>query len=729
MIQAMRQLTKIIRHILMAIVCATALTVYARPSGDEERWNQYLNIGSNFYFEGQSDSAKVYLEEVFESDTEKKITAARYLLDIALSQGDTLKINEYALFLAENYDATLNQERKQARRRYYLIGAGALLVLLVMGWLLRRQLKANDQQRKAFNQQSQIYDQQRQAYDKERQAYDQQLNEAQTAIERQTYENLLKQTREILSRGNQRKRILDAFNEAYPHVFERLKTTYPDLSEQEYDLLILNFMEFRIKEEAEIMELSQNTVMKYRSNLLKKVGKDPIAGLLKSLVLFIILFLTVPAFAQHKTMIHGNLGVENVNISILNTQYGTSTNAKGRYALPIYDRTKQINLYYSCVGYQDTIVSLMPKQLERDSINISFRMRKQQYNLQEVGVTASRDFYRSKRGHNIADMAFLDGNIYLLENKPKTSSMVVLDLEGTEKARADYDKLYEKLYIDCFNDVILVGQDSCLQVYLDERDSILPVSVFSRDFYRDKLLRIVCEFNGAYIIKTAVYDKGLFWLKYNHGKSQDFAYVLKDDPDKEQRQLCSFLDTIGFLDCQSQWMAIQAEYHQVVAEEGGIDLLNEGIWDGYMVSLGQNGSLLFKIHWYCAISTKKEFSITTLIFNDFLQFVDLVNREIVEINKDFEIASRRMLTVTSGEKYFKNEFLKDEATGNAYGLFIQDGVNYLGLYNTSEGTVGMGQKASKVAYPKVFKVNDGYAYSVSYDKSRNQGVIGRVKIK
>ena len=75
----MRQLTKIIRHILMAIVCATALTVYARPSGDEERWNQYLNIGSNFYFEGQSDSAKVYLEEVFESDTEKKITATRSL--------------------------------------------------------------------------------------------------------------------------------------------------------------------------------------------------------------------------------------------------------------------------------------------------------------------------------------------------------------------------------------------------------------------------------------------------------------------------------------------------------------------------------------------------------------------------------------------------------------------------------------------------------------------------
>ena len=237
---------------------------------------------------------------------------------------------------------------------------------------------------------------------------------------------------------------------------------------------------------------------------------------MKKVILFalFLLWTAVPLVSQTKTMVYGNLGVENVNISVLNTQYGTSTNAKGYYELPIYERSKQVNLYYSCIGYQDTIVSLMPRQLERDSIDISFKMQKQNYNLQEVGVTASRDFYRSKRGRNIIDMAFLDDNIYLLENKPKASSVVVLDLEGVEKAHADYDKLYEKLYMDCFNDVILVGQDSCLQVYLNEQDSLLSVSVFSRELYREKLLRIVCEFNGAYIIKTEVYDKGLYWRRF-----------------------------------------------------------------------------------------------------------------------------------------------------------------------------------------------------------------------
>lgn len=449
---------------------------------------------------------------------------------------------------------------------------------------------------------------------------------------------------------------------------------------------------------------------------------------MKRFLIVIVLLCLFDGFQAQTTKVYGNLGVENVNISVLNTQYGTSSDAKGRYELPLYERNKQINLFYSCIGYQDTIVQLTTSQLQNDSINVSFKMRKQDYTLQEVGVTASRDFYRSKRGRNIADLAFLNGNVYLLENKPKTSSVVVLDLEGNEKARADYNKLYETLYIDCFNDVILIGQDSCLQVYLNERDSIMPVSVFSRELYCEKLLRIVCEFNGAYIIKTDVHDKGRYWMKHNHGKSQDFAYILKEDPKKEQRWLCSFLDTIGYLGCQSQWMSILTEYHQEVAKNEGIDLINEEIWDGNMVRLAENSSLLFKIQWYCSIGAKKNIDIVPLLFNDFMLFVDADNRQIVEINKDFEIVSRRPLQVTSGEKYFKNEFLKDEATGKAYGLFIRDGVNYLGLFDSVEGMVGMGTKASKMAYPRAFKVHDGYAYSVSYDSGKTQGVINRVKI-
>ena len=445
--------------------------------------------------------------------------------------------------------------------------------------------------------------------------------------------------------------------------------------------------------------------------------------------LIVLLWFGSVLFAQTKTIVFGNLGVENVNISIVNTLYGTSTDAKGHYELPIYDRSEAVNLYYSCIGYQDTVVSLTPKQLQRDSLNISFKMRKMSYDLQEVGVTAYQDFYRSKTNRNIADIAFLDGKIYLLENKPKTSSMVVLDTEGIEQAHKDFDQLYEKLYIDAFNDLILVGQDSCLQVYLDEIQGILPVSTFSREDYRNKLLKIVCEYNGAYIVKTIINDKGLYWLKYNHGKSQDFYYVMKGVSDAKPQFLCSFIDTLGYRACQSQWMKIQNEYHLAVMEENGIDLINEEIWDGNLVRLAENSSLLGKIQWYCSIMAKKEYQIVPLKVNGLLQFADLDNREIVEIDSDFKIAKRQPLKITSGEQFFQNEFLTDKATGKTYGLFVKDGMNHLGLYDPQAGTVGIGQKVSKKIFPRIFKVHSDYAYSVFFDSGSNRGVISRVKIE
>ena len=434
-------------------------------------------------------------------------------------------------------------------------------------------------------------------------------------------------------------------------------------------------------------------------------------------------------FAQTQTTVFGNLGVENVNISIVNTPYGTSTDAKGRYELPIFDRSEAVNLYYSCIGYQDTVVSLTTRQLQRDSLNISFKMRKMSYDLQEVGVSAYQDFYRSKTNRNIADIAFLDGKIYLLENKSKVSSMVVLDTEGVVQAHKDFDQLFEKLHIDAFNNLILVGQDSCLQVYLDEIQGILPVSTFSREDYRNKLLKIVCEYNGAYIVKTIINDKGLYWLKYNHGKSQEFYYVMKGVSDAKPQFLCSFIDTLGYRACQSQWMKIQNEYHLAVMEGNGIDLINEEIWDGNLVRLAENSSLLGKIQWYCSIMAKKEYQIVPLKVNGLLQFADLDNREIVEISTNFKVAKRRPLKITSGEQFFQNEFLIDKATGKTYGVFVDNGINYIGLYDPKTGTVGMGQKASKKIYPRVFKVYDGYAYSVYFDSGSNRGVISRVRME
>ena len=116
-----------------------------------------------------------------------------------------------------------------------------------------------------------------------------QLQEAQHQLqsdletaEQHSQDLLLKRTNVIYKseEKDKLKRIMAEFDAAYPQAMEKLKSAYPDLNENECTVAVLNFLGFRIKEEAVLLNLSENTVMKYRSNLKKTAGSDPISPLL-----------------------------------------------------------------------------------------------------------------------------------------------------------------------------------------------------------------------------------------------------------------------------------------------------------------------------------------------------------------------------------------------------------------------------------------------------------------
>ena len=192
---------------------------------------------------------------------------------------------------------------------------------------------------------------------------------------------------------------------------------------------------------------------------------------MKKSTLFLLLFglgFIHQAIAQNKTVVYGSLGVDNVNISVSNSPMGTCTDAKGRYELPIYDRTKAVNLYYSCIGYQDTIVCLTPKQLQSDSINISFRMRKQKYDLQEVTVMAKQKLYGEK--YYFMDFEVFDQAICILAACPnKQNSCLIMadgDLRGFDTITLPEYIHPERLMRDCMGNCQLVATDSVYEIGL-----------------------------------------------------------------------------------------------------------------------------------------------------------------------------------------------------------------------------------------------------------------------
>ena len=139
--------------------------------GERERLIRFLTIGAIYHDMGQNDSAKVYLEPVFENSPDKAEIAAGFLRDIAISEADTLKTEQYARLLVKDASkevesqarvSKLNdmfqqhlqweQERADAerqgearvRRNRMIVATGILAVLAVLtAWLLhKRKMRA-----------------------------------------------------------------------------------------------------------------------------------------------------------------------------------------------------------------------------------------------------------------------------------------------------------------------------------------------------------------------------------------------------------------------------------------------------------------------------------------------------------------------------------------------------------------------------------------------------------
>ena len=85
-------------------------SVLAQAPNEVERTVRCQTIGHIYYDNRQYDSAKVYLEPVFEKDPVRAAATAQDLYEIAIHENDTMKANQYARFLVdEDVDAVDNQ--------------------------------------------------------------------------------------------------------------------------------------------------------------------------------------------------------------------------------------------------------------------------------------------------------------------------------------------------------------------------------------------------------------------------------------------------------------------------------------------------------------------------------------------------------------------------------------------------------------------------------------------
>ena len=293
-------------------------SMVAQAADETERLTRYSTIGYIYYDTRQFDSAKVYLIPVFDKDPDRASMVARPLREIAMIEGDTVKANQYAQFLIEDVTSAANSqarvsqlndmfqqhlqweqekaeaERRQteqlaARQRMVRGVVTTVVVLLVLGlglwWWMAKRRKEHEAETQTWHEEKQQLQTQVDDALQQLQTVDDALQQLQTQADdaMQQARAMLPQRVADLYRAkvpNRLERIMDEFEAAYPGAKERVAAAYPELSETERQIAVLNFLHFRAKEEAELMGFAENTILKYRSNLNKKAGSDPISALI-----------------------------------------------------------------------------------------------------------------------------------------------------------------------------------------------------------------------------------------------------------------------------------------------------------------------------------------------------------------------------------------------------------------------------------------------------------------
>ena len=256
----------------------------------------YCNLGKCYYRLEQYDSCVYYVEKQLDFMNAMHYEIVPNIENAALfyrlymsyeAMGNQEKALEYANRYIEmrqaiedqpkaveqvknEYDKNLEMMRLQneqqvKRYRLYLLLALVLVVLVVVLWFSNRYRKNKEIEALRF-----------------KEAY--RLLQAELEQAAQHSQQLLQQRVMNLytDKGDRTwERILVEFETAYPQATEKLQAAYPSLTESERNIVILSFLGFRTKEEAEILNLSLNTVEKYRTNIRKKAGSAPIIHLIR----------------------------------------------------------------------------------------------------------------------------------------------------------------------------------------------------------------------------------------------------------------------------------------------------------------------------------------------------------------------------------------------------------------------------------------------------------------
>ena len=348
------------------------------------------------------------------------------------------------------------------------------------------------------------------------------------------------------------------------------------------------------------------------------------------------------SFAQNDySIIKGNVVEKNVNISIINTDFGVSSDNNGDFIMMLPKTENKVGLLFSCIGYEDTLVSVIPN---RDTIEINFKMKETYYMLDAVGVSADKIKHYSDPGYVMCDFEIFDDKIFVLQrkgNSVKECRILVQDLWLDPIDTISVPKHIEptEIILDCTESCQLIGKDSVYQ--LVKKNDIYDLMFPTEKARYNKVLKDIIFFTDKYIYFNELQMDGYY---------SEFFRIGKESKEKEMMFVCNDMES----------------YRNIKKEEKGHQAYIEQLpptWCGGGFPSAKEWGVFVKHTWFHTKDNHLD------VIDNILYYFDHFNSKILTYDEDMNLLNECEITYPTEEDFWQHKIYKDKALGKFYTIF------------------------------------------------------------
>ena len=356
---------------------------------------------------------------------------------------------------------------------------------------------------------------------------------------------------------------------------------------------------------------------------------------MKKLLLIIILLNCCVAFSQQNySVVKGNVGEKNVNISIINTSFGVSSDSNGDFMMALPKTEKQVGLLFSCIGYEDTLVSVIPN---RDTIYLNFKMKETYYMLDAVGVSVDKIKRYSEPNYVMYDFEIFDDKVFILQRKDNTLKecrIFVQDLwlDPIDTINVPNHIEPEKIIVDCTESCQLIGKDSVYQVV--KMNSSYELMFPAEKERYNKVLRNIIFFTDKYIYFNELQMDGYI---------SNFFRIGKETKEKEMMFVVNDMKTYRDIKVEKQW-------HIDHPMLGGSPSAED--WERFV-----------QLTWYHTKDNHLD------VIDNTLYHFDHFNGKIQQYDEGMNLLHECEIVYPTEEDFWRYTIYKDKAFGKFYTIF------------------------------------------------------------